>query len=168
MSPKCLQTGAKPALSAEERATKHGLSAVVRKRRKWALKTIDKRFRDGKLTTKFKADLISYAGVCVKMNALRKAAVDVLAAKFNRLLRAYRWQYQQPLPPVVNQRKRCVYPIVRELDMLEDSFFRCAQAFGFARVAKTLSLHEILANEDTPANENGAADGKEENKQAQS
>src|SRR5262249_10430591 len=117
MSPKCLQTGAKPALSAEERATKHGLSAVVRKRRKWALKTIDKRFRDGKLTTKFKAALISYVGGIENMSALRKAAVDVLAANFNRLLRAYRGKYQHPLPPVVNQRKRCVYPIVRELDM---------------------------------------------------
>ena len=84
------------------------------------------------------------------MSALRKAAVDVLAAKFNRLLRAYQWQYQQPLPPVINRRKRSLYPIVRELDMLEDSFFRCAQSFGFERVARTLSLQEVLAKDDEP------------------
>jgi hypothetical protein len=118
---------------------KHGLSRVMKRKQK----------SRSKETVQFRAELIADAGGIENMSAAKRAAADILTAKYYRLLRAYRWQYQQPSPPIINLRKKALYPIVREIDALEDSFFRCAKEFGFARVAKELSLQELFEQDDT-------------------
>ncbi len=125
----------------------HGLTNVIKPYRARGYdrrKKIDRRYREGRQAEKFKADLISDAGGIESMTALKKAAAEILTAKFHRLLRAYGWLYRQPQPPLINSRKKALYPIVRDIDLLEDSFFRSAKESGFERVVRQLSLAELL------------------------
>jgi hypothetical protein len=142
-----------------QRAKKHGLTAVLHPR-----KHPFRRYREGRETRRFRLELISDAGGIESMTAAKKAMADILVAKFNRLLRCYRWQYEHAQVPLVNTRKKSLYPIIRELDALEDSFFKCAKEFGFERVAKVIGIDAIKARyergdeaegngEDQPANE---------------
>ena len=99
-----------------QRAKKHGLSAALHPRRH-----PHRRYREGRETQRFRAELIADAGGIESMTAAKKGMADILVAKFNRLLRCYRWQYEHDQVPLVNTRKKSLYPIIRELDALEDS-----------------------------------------------
>ena len=92
------------------------------------------------------------------------AVVDLLTAKYYRLLKVYTYLYRQPPPPVVDERKKRIHPLWNQVDSMEDSLLRAAKEYGFARVAKTVNLqeirHEILATKD-----NDAADGENHERQ---
>lgn len=119
-------------------------------------KAIDTRVREGKETVAFRESLIEMKGGLDNMIPTQVAVADLLTAKYYRLLKAYTYLYRQPPPPVIDERKKKVYPLWNQIDGMEDSFLRAAKDYGFARVAKTLSLNEILAkDDDQQANGNG-------------
>src|SRR5262249_42241567 len=137
----------------------HGLTSVLQPgRRRWKRrKPIDLRFREGRETVAFRASLIEMKGGTDNMTPAQVAVADVLTVKYHRLLKVYTYLYRHPAPPILNERRKQIFSLWMQVDTLEDSFVRVAKEYGFGRVAKTVSLHEILAKEDTkPANTNGS------------
>jgi len=96
--------------------------------------------------------------VRAKLTPTQLAVVDLLTAKYYRLLKVYTYLYRQPPPPVIDERKKRIHPLWNQVDGMEDSLLRAAKEYGFGRVAKTLSLTEVLTNGDDKAN-SGADEG---------
>jgi hypothetical protein len=137
----------------------HGLTPVLMPKRYKHKKAIDTRFREGKETVAFRESLIAMKGGLDNLTPTQLAVVDLLTAKYYRLLKVYTYLYRQPPPPVVDERKKRIHPLWNQVDGMEDSLLRAAKEYGFARVAKTLSLSEILAkDDDKPGNGTGTAD----------
>jgi hypothetical protein len=153
----------KPAPKGNKYHRTHGLTAVLLPKRHKRRKAIDTRFREGKETVAFRAALIAMKGGEDDLTPTQLAVVDLLTAKYYRLLKVYTYLYRQPPPPVVDERKKRIHPLWNQVDGMEDSLLRAAKEYGFARVARTLTLQEALDKDDEPAN--GAADeGSDESK----
>jgi hypothetical protein len=135
----------------------HGLTPILKPWRHKRRRAIDTRFREGKETVAFREALVAMKGGEDELTPTLVAVIDLLTAKYYRLLKVYTYLYKQPPPPVIDERKKRIHPLWNQVDGMEDSLLRAAKEYGFARVAKLLSLHDILAkDDDTPGN--GAAD----------
>jgi hypothetical protein len=148
----------KPAPKGHKYNLTHGLTPILNHSRFKRRRAIDTRFTEGKEAMAFRDSLIAMKGGADELTPTLLAVVDVLTAKYYRLLRVYRYLYKQPPPPVIDEKKRRISPLWKQVDGMEDSLLSAAKQYGFAREVRQISLHELL----TTSADNSADDGKGE------
>jgi hypothetical protein len=119
----------------------HGLTAILKPWRHPRRRAIDTRFREGKATVAFRDALIAMKGGEDELTPTQLAVVDLLTAKYYRLLKVYTYLYRQPPPPVVDERKKRVHPLWNQVDGMEDSLLRACKEYGFHRVTKESAIN---------------------------
>ena len=135
------------------KAAKHGVYSLRAARRGGK---IDKRTSFGKAFERHKAEYVSHLGGD-QLSAMELAIVeDTVWTDFYTA--AYD-AYLSNLKSVI--RKGRPHPIVDARTRLAAHRRENLKTLGLKRVAKSLSLTEILSNDEPPANRNGAADEKE-------
>src|SRR6266404_7147408 len=110
----------KPAPKGHQYNRTHGLTPILKPGRHKRRKAIDTRFREGKETVAFRESLIEMKGGLDNMTPTLLAVADLLTAKYYRLLKANTYLYKQPPPPVIDERKKKVYPLWNQIDGMED------------------------------------------------
>jgi hypothetical protein len=136
-----------------QHAKKHGVRGLQIARR---VGKIDKRTSFGQAFERRKREYVSHLGGSDQLSAMELAIVeDTVWTDF--YVTAYD-VYLSSLKSVI--RKGRPHPIIDARTKLAAHRRENLKTLGLKRVAKTLSLTEILSkDDDTPANGNGAADG---------
>jgi hypothetical protein len=116
-------------------------------------RVIDRRTRLGKALTGWRRDLVTDLGGVDSISTQEAALVD-LAVKTKLLLDSLdAWLLQQP--SLIDRRRRCVLPVVRERQQLVDSLARLLQQLGLQRRGpKRLDLESYVRTRYGP--EDGA------------
>jgi len=124
-------------------ALKHGLGGLKRRLRVHGLGGIDKRTTTARLLMHWRKDLIQDLGGEEALSAQQKALVE--SAARTMLLLGNVDAYLMEQESIVNRRKRCVLPVVRERIQLQDGLLRLLQALGLKRQPRSVpDLNEYL------------------------
>jgi hypothetical protein len=156
---------AKPRHPVADNATKHGHWPREAALTRVGFDGIDKRTTGGRIFFERREQLIADLG---GRDALSQIQHDMIERymRFCVLIDSIdNWLFRQN--SLVNKRKRCLYPIVRERAALEDSANRLAQTIGIERKAKAVpDLHDYIREHDRRKQEqqqqsNGITNGME-------
>jgi hypothetical protein len=137
-----------------------GLNALKAKVKVRGLQAIDRRTLAAKGLLQWKADLTADLGGDDNLSAQQKAIIETVVR--TRLFLDHVDSYLLALPSLVNHRKRCVLPIVRERIQLADALARYLGQLGLERKARDLTptLEVIRQQFAKVSNGEGPADGR--------
>jgi len=142
------ETTAAPRKKARRAYMKSGtykLKSAITEGANRGLHVIDRRTRWGQALAQWRTDLINDLGGTESVSTGQLTVID-LACKTRLLLDSVdAWLLRQP--SLINQRRRCLYPVVRERQALADSLARYMDQLGLERRAKPVpSLSDYLAS----------------------
>lgn len=139
------------------RAYRHGLAQMKAGISKLGSRAIDGRYRVSRALAQWRKELIQDLGGEDNISTQQRTLIELASTSKLLLGSIDAWLLSQPS---LFQRNKTLLPVVLQRQQLADGLARYLKDLGPQRRAKTLSLHEILTNDDdTPANGNGAADG---------
>ena len=142
-------------------ARKHGLNSLKRAWSQLGNRMIDGRSPAAIAIRKWRAELIADLGGNDAISTQQLAIID-LAGKQKLLLDSIdTWLLSQP--SLINHRKRALFPVVRERQVLADSLAKYLGQLGLSRVRKVQSLNELLASEHDDDSASKQRDGKADN-----
>jgi hypothetical protein len=105
-----------------------GLNALKAKVKVRGLAAIDKRSAPARALLTWRKELLADLGGEANVTAAKLALVDLIIRQRLYIDHIDGWLMAQP--SIINARKRCLLPIVRERNQLADSLARCIGALG--------------------------------------
>jgi len=127
---------------------KSGYYKRKRKVNKRGLDGMDARTVEGRDALTFRADAIADLGG-QDIATTKKAVLDVAVGE--RYLWRSGWAFiMEQGGNVVNKRKRSFYPVVKDILAVGESLTKHMKDLGLERVTKTLTLAELLNQDDEP------------------
>ena len=123
--------------------SRHGLNSLKARVAVRGLQAIDRRTLAARGLLRWRADLLADLGGEENLSAQQKALVDVVTR--TRLYLEHVDSFLLALPSLVNHRRRCLLPILRERVQLSDALSRYLGQLGLERKAKAVpTLAEYL------------------------
>lgn len=140
-------TGTTPAVSSvkpNRTRQKHGLTNTVRGRYKADLSQIDGRSILSRTIQEWQGELVASLGGREVLSAQQIIMIDMVVKDRLAIESIETWLAGQP--PLVNKRRRSLYPVVQQLSQLKDGMTRRLIALGLERRSRPLtSLRDILS-----------------------
>jgi len=131
-------------------ATKHGLYTLKKAVARLGNKVINKRYSTGRALAKWRSEIVTDLGGQDNISTQQAAIID-LAVKSKFLLDSIDvWLFSQK--SLVNKRKKALFPVVRERQILADGLARYLQLLGLNRVQKLVDWRTAIQEDDSIAN----------------
>ena len=124
-------------------AKKHGIYQLKRALTEVGFGGIDRRTSAGREFAARRESIYADAGGHDSLSQIRLDLIERYMRLCVVLDSLDNWLFQQP--SLINKRKRCLLPIVRERAQLEDSALRLAQAIGLERKPQKIDIVGALA-----------------------
>lgn len=135
---------AEPAKKSKREYRKHGFTTMKRAVRRMGARVIDKRTSLGKALLRWKAQLVTDLGGAEAISVQEHALIDLCVKSKLMLDSIDNWLLVQP--SLINMRRKCLLPVVRERQALADGLSRYLGQLGLERRAKpVLSLMNYLS-----------------------